>query len=176
MNVDIISKFAEDIHDRLNLSRNFDIISLVKGLGGKVEECSLPTGVLANISANSKDSSFTFTIQISNTTHTEARKRFSIAHEIGHLLLHMNYLDTEKWNKNICEGKIYNRSGVGKGREECEANSFAAAFLMPQKMFIESVNEHTNDDICDIQLVSEDFGVSKEAVFYRGDNLGLWIL
>jgi len=54
-----------------------------------------------------------------NENHSWHRKRFSIAHEIGHLLFNSSCNDSN--------GATYD----GKGVSETEANAFAAELLMP---------------------------------------------
>lgn len=56
------------------------------------------------------------------------RKRFTIAHEIGHYILHPRHrLDHSDTSKNFV---IWNDAS-----EEAEANCFAAELLMPQRLF-----------------------------------------
>lgn len=60
-----------------------------------------------------------------------SRRRFSIAHELGHWVMHKksNLLD---YCKNIEEGVITSKGSL----EEIEANAFASELLMPRSFFI----------------------------------------
>lgn len=83
------------------------------------------------------------------------RKRFTLAHELGHLLLHPT-------------GTMFrdNARFSGDGRE-AEANRFAAALLMPMWMLEPLVTRsaRTLDELADL------FDVSSEAMTYQLDNL-----
>ncbi len=62
------------------------------------------------------------------------RKRFVIAHEIGHLILHkgMSLPDDTFHNFNIIEGT---EKFLQSGKQELEANEFASELLMPTHLF-----------------------------------------
>lgn len=65
-----------------------------------------------------------------NASHAATRQRFTIAHELGHLLLHER-------RKLIVDSHIYlrdDRSSMGTYDEEVDANAFAAELLMPEEM------------------------------------------
>ena len=66
-----------------------------------------------------------FNIYISNFTGT-LRDRFTIAHELGHYILHSN-----------CGEKKIHATRFGSDRKEWEANWFAAGLLMPTSLFTE---------------------------------------
>jgi hypothetical protein len=73
-------------------------------------------------------------IIIANRIHPVQRQRFTIAHELGHLLLH-------EYKTAHADGpqKIRFRDGkssMGTDREEIEANQFAAEVLMPDYLMI----------------------------------------
>ncbi|MBB1557105.1 MAG: ImmA/IrrE family metallo-endopeptidase [candidate division SR1 bacterium] len=102
----------------------------------------------------------------------ENRKRFTLAHEIGHYCLHKDYLqDTGPFIDN--DNTLYNRPGYidlpedVKNKEE-EANFFAAEILMPGNLVKEAYNK--NDSI---EKLANFFSVSAEAMFYRLKNLSL---
>ena len=67
-------------------------------------------------------------------TH-EGKRRFVIAHELGHFELHRNLLDMVVHTddeKSLCEW-------YSKGKHEQEANQFASELLMPSHLFIDRV-------------------------------------
>lgn len=100
----------------------------------------------------------------------ELRKNFTIAHELGHLFLHMGYIiDDELWNKQT--DKIYYRSG--STLMEYQANEFAAALLMPKEMYEEVFEENLVGDEIDMNNIAKKFNVSLQAAINRARFLGL---
>jgi Zn-dependent peptidase ImmA (M78 family) len=67
-----------------------------------------------------------------NKTHTVNRKRFTIAHELGHLLLHQ-YTSPHADRRLMLRDA---RSSEGSTFEEIEANQFAAELLMPREFVL----------------------------------------
>lgn len=107
-----------------------------------------------------------FIISVDNSK-PENRQRFSLAHELGHLFIHMKRLDENYWKNNVIEDSAYFR--YGRGIEESEANEFAGAFLMPEDEFMKLYYNDYN-----ITDISKHFNVSEAAVYMRGKNLNLW--
>ena len=114
-----------------------------------------------------------------NSTHAQVRQRFTIAHEIGHFVLgHIEdrsvFIDQP--NKQMST-KIFRNQDSAKGekREEIEANSFAAALLMPKVHIKDRCNNYAIDDIAgnDIELLAKDFQVSTQSMIFRLINLGI---
>ena len=96
--------------------------------------------------------------------NADSRQTFTLAHELGHLLLHKSSsIDDER--------DIHSSDGV-----EREANSFAANFLLPER-FLESIHDHERP-----QAVSSlddwfgeychNWGVSAEVILLRLVALG----
>ena len=106
-----------------------------------------------------------------NLQHHPNRRRFTLAHEIGHLVLHGGtYVD-----RGTSVKFRDSRSGSGTIRDEREANRFAAALLMPGS-WVKRAVEHTKlDPATDagLQELADSFGVSSLAMSYRLANLGL---
>jgi len=107
-----------------------------------------------------------------NSAHGQTRQRFTIAHEIGHLVLHEGkpvFVDS-------FGGRINLRDGTSDS-QEVEANAFAAELLMPKAFVQEAVNDVIirGGGASPSQLVGElakRFRVSKESMNYRLQNLG----
>ena len=74
-------------------------------------------------------------IKVNSLIPYEHRKRFAIAHEIGHLIMHKDYELPEDTfeNLNIVEGM---ENALKNGKQELEANEFASELLMPERLFI----------------------------------------
>ena len=107
-----------------------------------------------------------------NEDHHPNRRRFSIAHEIGHFVLHEGDTYVDKgYRVNFRDLE----SGSGSKWEEMEANAFAAALLMPAKRvrdaFKQQPFELTSDDC--LEMLAKMFKVSTQAMAYRLMNLQL---
>lgn len=100
-----------------------------------------------------------------NEDHNSHRQRFTIAHEIGHYLLHSEELlhyDTGKLEE------IYFRADSVADYNETEANRFAAELLMPAEL----VRRCVEDGIRSVEELASRFDVSPAAMRYRLVNLG----
>jgi Zn-dependent peptidase ImmA (M78 family) len=109
-----------------------------------------------------------------NSFHAATRQRFTVAHELGHLLLH-------ETRAMIVDTHVYRRdevSSMGTKKEEREANAFAAELLMPRDFVELAFDSVLNEQpaITASQLVSRlagDFEVSEQAMGIRLGNLGI---
>ena len=94
-----------------------------------------------------------------NKADPPVRRRFTMAHEIGHAVLHPGE-DILDFRRNI-DGP--------RDPKEIEANKFAAELLMPEDEFRRAWAVRRADK----QRLAVYFGVSVQAATYRADNLGL---
>ena len=145
-----------------------DISKIVELIGGVVKDdfelSELSDGYIK------KTSSVSFEICVSSKCSLE-RRNFTVAHEIGHLFLHMGYrTNPELWN-SVSDDLVYNRSG--QSDEEYQANSFAAAFLMPENTFVEVLKRNSNGKTVNMASVANYFGVSVSEAVTRGKWLGI---
>jgi Zn-dependent peptidase ImmA (M78 family) len=115
-----------------------------------------------------------------NKQDAPVRQRFTIAHELGHLLIH-------KYPTPHADGRLQVRfrdekSAAGSVREEIEANQFAAELLMPER-YVRTWAKKQEFDVAD-QLVdaaamrgltqlANKLKVSVQALSFRIANLGL---
>lgn len=123
------------------------------------------------------------------TPQFQPRQRFTMAHELGHLIWHYRYLPwkSDEWfekntnndlNNGIMDVKTF-RGGDYNGPElikEREANEFAAAFLMPESKILSLATDYksqhgkiSKDQLID--LVTSKFGVSRPAAARRIERL-----
>jgi Zn-dependent peptidase ImmA (M78 family)/DNA-binding XRE family transcriptional regulator len=79
------------------------------------------------------------------------RRRFNVAHEVGHLLLHAE-------------------ARPGDGQHEREAHLFAAELLMPEKLILDVLP--VRPDPAKLVPLQQEWGVSVSALGYRGRTLG----
>jgi Zn-dependent peptidase ImmA (M78 family) len=89
-----------------------------------------------------------------NANHDKQKRRFSIAHEIGHFLLHPGeklFVDRE-FSVNFRDSK----SSIGKHIQEIEANRFASNLLIPEQFLIEDLRAYLMDEIDDKNKISRE--------------------
>lgn len=100
-----------------------------------------------------------------NADHSTVRQRFTIAHELGHYVLHKE----ESLHYDPIEAeKIFFRAEGVISSHETEANHFAAELLMPEALVLGDFKSTPN-----ISTLAEQYGVSEQAMMYRLVNLGL---
>lgn len=104
-----------------------------------------------------------------NSAHHPNRRRFTIAHELGHYYLHNGgarmFVDKRDW-----------RASAGVDRREIEANRFAAALLMPEPLLRAAVGSRILDAFeneAELSDLADRFGVSRQAITLRLKNLDL---
>lgn len=112
-----------------------------------------------------------------NGNHHPRRQRFTIAHEIGHLALHIKDDEDSLFME---KKKVYNRnlkSSTGVDPKEIEANRFAASLLLPEELlnkYIKEASSHfeeSGDDNNLIVSLARKFNVSQTAVTHRLSSL-----
>jgi predicted transcriptional regulator len=87
--------------------------------------------------------------------HTHARQRFTVAHELGHFVLHRREVNGE-----IRDDEFYRAL---PGPLERQANEFAADILMPWHL----VNKLQDDGVTQLDEMAKHLGVSKQALAIR---------
>lgn len=98
-------------------------------------------------------------IFMSKDKECNARLRFGIAHELGHLIMHAGLFNEEDIKKKVINDKL-----------EHEANQFASAFLMPEETFSRDIYSTSLDHF--IQLKKK-WNVSIAAMIMRCETLDL---
>ena len=116
------------------------------------------------------------TIIGANAKHPKNRLNFTIAHELGHFLLHEGetvHLDGPKPGYTI---QLRDRtSSTGEELSEREANLFAAELLMPAKFLKNDLRGKSFDLLVDdefLKKLATKYGVSLQALTIRLDYLG----
>jgi len=104
------------------------------------------------------------------------RRRFTIAHEIGHLLLHEGAAIRIDSTQNVFRLSLRNvASSTGEVLEEREANLFAAELLLPSDLVARELARHVNLDLHDeddVRALADRFEVSAQALSIRLAYLG----
>jgi Zn-dependent peptidase ImmA (M78 family) len=138
---------------------------LIEQLGGKlIENAQLSAYIDAEINKTGES----FEIRLRH--NQPKRRRFTLAHELGHLFLHMKYLSQEKWEfATQYQDSQFRRTLGDYSEEELQANEFAASFLMPESDFSQAIDRFRNKQSGEIDIikVAEYFGVSEEAATLR---------
>lgn len=150
-----------------------DVEKLAKALGAEIKKDHVDdklSGFLLRDTTNRR------AIIGVNASHPKNRQRFTIAHEIGHLLLHKG----EQIHIDRMDGGYYvnsrnSESSEGTNEEEKEANLFAAELLMPKKFLDADLAKHDDLDLFDetvLQNLAKKYEVSLQALTYRLAYLG----
>lgn len=114
----------------------------------------------------------------------EVRVRFTVAHELGHFILHknlisdLNFSSIEEW-KDFCS----NIHSLERNKAESQANIFAAKILVPKDLLVQEIINmkseistalkalHNNDSELLLEYVcipiAKIFKVSEETIKYR---------
>ena len=116
-----------------------------------------------------------------NPSHSTVRKRFTIAHEVGHFHLHCHSGKDAKRKDQLFVDKDFivkyrnaNSYTYAELKQEQEANAFAAALLMPREFIQKELNKPSNKIIGENELIehlANRFKVSIPAMTFRLDNL-----
>lgn len=135
------------------------MVSIARELGANVWETnSMPDEISGKIfrdPLNGGGAGFSIVI---NGSHSLVRKRFTIAHEIAHFILHRALLESRV---GLTDDAMY-RSGLSS-TEETAANKLAAQILMPFPLIQKIVNEGINN----VVSLAEKFQVSQSAMKIR---------
>lgn len=96
-----------------------------------------------------------------NAANPIVRQRFTIAHEIGHYVLHNDMISKQ-------EGNIFYRDQIhSKQPIETQANRFAAALLLPKDKILQDWALVKN-----VVILAAQYNVSIETLKYRLNDLG----
>ena len=115
-----------------------------------------------------------------NISNVKTRQRFTIAHELGHLILHVDKYNNSKelfvdkdFIVKFRSDKPYSNKDI---KQEREANAFAAALLMPRDFIMKEIRDLKYKDFDENRLISamaKLFDVSIPAMTYRFAELNM---
>jgi len=107
-----------------------------------------------------------------NRLHSHTRRRFSIAHELGHALLHVEKVEQQLF---VDENAVHYRASTNiLDWKEIEANRFAANILMPEKAMrkiVPAAIEIYDENL--LSLLARQFDTSPQAFTARLAELSL---
>lgn len=150
-----------------------DIEAIAKRCGISVEQTDLGEDISGVLVVRGENATIAY-----SSNQGDQRKRFTIAHEIGHYALHRNlendtvFVDRDfivKYRSN----KIYSEVEM---RQEREANAFAASLLMPKEFIYEELNKESIKYLTETDVIVElarVFNVSIPAMTFRLTNLNI---
>jgi Zn-dependent peptidase ImmA (M78 family) len=161
--VKTVSEKLEILNDYIaSSSLPVEVVPLANRLGIRVYNAPWPNEISGKIQKdNERGGSSGFAIFV-NKSHPQTRRRFTVAHEIAHYVLH-----ERKIGDGIFDDAMY-RSGLPH-REEVQANELAADILMPKSKLLECIEVLG----ADVAVLADHFSVSKQAMSIRLDVLGV---
>lgn len=110
-----------------------------------------------------------------NASHHPNRQRFTIAHEIGHFLLHEG--DRVFVDRSYNVSLRSSTSSLGTDVEEIEANTFASLLLIPERFLSKDLEaaEVDLEDRVSIAHLAKKYKVSHQAMTLRLINRSQWM-
>lgn len=152
------AQLASLLLDRFGVSDKPDLEDICRRLGLRIKEKDFTgfDGVLVRGRNAQKG-----IIGINKSIREYSRKRFTIAHEVGHFVIpyHQNLETT-------CAAGVIDRFGKGMSRPELEANEFASELLLPSKI-VRARLDLTRPSLANIAAVANDFETSLSATTWR---------
>lgn len=102
-----------------------------------------------------------------NSNEAPVRQRFTIAHEIGHFIMHPR--------KDAFVDYRNNRKEIMRTPSERHANMFAAALIMPRSLLEKDFKNISKDGFAEYELekLAEKYQTSEDAMRFRLINLNL---
>lgn len=158
-----VAALAEHVAKQVEYKPGGDLMELVTRMGGSISYVDF-WGGSSKSSGSIEIKDDVFEIRLAHDTGL-MRDRFTIAHELGHYVLHYLY-PNQKQGKHI-KWLVAERNG--SGQVEREANWFAAAFLMPEEEYRKMYGQTGADHVA----LSTYFQVSMQASSIRAKVLGL---
>lgn len=145
---------VQHIIDKHQESAPVPVVAIAQELGLKVYTLDTFPDDLSGMIKKENNGSYGIYV---NSEHHSNRRRFTIAHEIGHFILHKKYI-----GDGIVDDALY-RSGLGTIMET-EANALAAEILMPYHL----LSQHSSPD----RSINEMADIFKVSIASMGIRLG----
>jgi IrrE N-terminal-like domain len=153
---------VEEVADSLARLRVCDVDDM-SGVSGAPEGARKLSGMLLCRPIN------TIYVNAAETRRSRGRRRFTIAHELGHWYLHATQATGERFER-FCRGDDLSSTRSLEG----EANRFASALLMPDELLTEATEQLRMN----VPLLAKRFDVSVPAMRTRLlalDLLPIWM-
>lgn len=171
-------ELLDDVYqvDQGNMMLPIDVERICKFLHINIEKVNSSSDDFVGKVSRDQDNKGVITLNMLHNEY-EPRRRFTIAHEIGHFCLHLraymnqSYIDSSE--------TMFRKEDVWN-RDEQEANAFAAELLMPEALIRPEINRiiETNGTADEagkktikvvdlLPIISDVFVVSSQAMEYR---------
>lgn len=166
---EVIAKAKEFCNEHNVNDYPVEIISLCNKFGLKVYERYLPSNVSGSIVVGSGkfDRYNSGNFIMVNLMDSPQRRRFTIAHELAHFILH----------KESGQALYAHRDAGQHDQAEVEANTFAAYVLMPDELLkdaLERLGDHKQLPLpVKVNYISREFAVSRDAAQVRLAQFGI---
>jgi hypothetical protein len=157
-----IETLASMLIEQLDVQGKPDFNWILPRIGLRVKEVDSTgfDGVLVRAQEGSKG-----IIGVKRSIRESTRKRFTIAHEIGHYII-----PRHKNTPAPCAGRAIESWSSNLSQLEIEANEFAAEFLLPKSLVRVPLRLH-EPSMLNIRQVADLFETSLTATIYRFLNL-----
>lgn len=144
-----------------------DMAKFASFLGASVRYAPYENGELAGMLVSENGQKPIIAV---NSSHPPNRRRFTIAHECGHLLLHDQGVFVDE---RLTIRRRDGNSALAISVEEIEANQFAAEILVPLEYLLRDIDAINLDieDESDIIKLAKKYKVSRQAMSYRVYNV-----
>ena len=168
-----LEKIAGGLRERAKIAQGeddnlIDIEGIARTFGCEVSYVEFtPNDVSARVvrRSGSGNPASRFLIEV-NAGDSEARRRYSIAHELAHVVLHDEPASDFEFVEYRRPLSSYEKPD--DMYKEVQANMLAAALLMPSVQ----VSEYWRHE-SDIDGLARAFNVSRDSAYWRANNLGL---
>jgi Zn-dependent peptidase ImmA (M78 family) len=153
---------AANIFNIINIFRNnypVDVEGLARILGINVVYAELGKEISGMIQRE-EDGSFTITV---NENDPKTRKRFTIAHELGHFIYHKDKIGNGIYDNRMYRSVPGHSNPLINAQQETQANQFAASLLTPSAL----IERLQSEGVTDPDELAEKLGVSKQAMRIR---------
>lgn len=169
-----IERKAQELLDSFNMANlPIPVEDVAKKLGLNVIAFDFGSDVSGVLHIKKETSSIGY-----NPNESKVRQRFTIAHELGHFMLHHEadkvFIDNEKYYQLIKFRSEKTNLSTEDFKHEKEANSFAAALLMPLSLVKQELTAYAGFDLSDSSMITDlakKFEVSTQAMSFRIINL-----
>ncbi|EKE21250.1 MAG: hypothetical protein ACD_7C00302G0004 [uncultured bacterium] len=169
-----LNRFETDLNETIKNAMNKHGLEIALEENGSSDDNMENLGHFLEYSGSvKKDLDKKYTIRVSPFDY-DLRKRFTIAHELGHILLNHPFPADFGIIKDPTENIIGRPDGtfVKSSIEEKEANSFAAELLMPETLIKEKFPEPLIESLENVDTIAKvDFKVSRAAMLVRLSSL-----
>lgn len=173
---EVISRTNDFINDYIKFFEKapIDINKIIELKNINIEEYPFDEDISGVLIIDKLSQKSTIGVNTNQNTFS-VRKNFTLAHELGHFVLHNDISNT--FVDKIFFRKKSDGYTTKEEKIEREANYFAANVLMPEHLIQKEIENINNDFLFEEDNIVEDlaakFSVSKSAMLYRLINLGI---